>query len=158
MALLFSTDHKRIDGALALLRVVLGIIFIAHGAQKIFVYGLDGVAGGFGKMGIPFAEVMGPFVALVEFLGGLALVFGLMTRLAALGIAATMVVAILKVHLANGFFLPGGVEFTLALLAMAVAIVMTGAGRYSIDALVDRRHEPPVPRTDRDRERVRRVA
>ena len=156
MALLFSTDHKRIDGALALLRVVLGIVFIAHGAQKIFVYGFDGVAGSFGKMGIPFAEVMGPFVALVEFLGGFALVFGLLTRLAALGIAATMVVAIFKVHLANGFFLPGGVEFTLALLAMALAIVMTGAGRYSIDALIDRRGEAPMPAAGR--ERIRRVA
>ena len=138
--LLFHTPTRRqIDTALAVLRVVLGVTFILHGGQKLFVYGFDGVAGAFGQMGIPAAEIVGPFVALVEFFGGIAIVLGLLTRLAALGIGATMVVAILAVHLKQGFFNPGGIEFPLALLASAVALVLTGAGAYSADAAIAKR-------------------
>lgn len=136
---MFSTTAKHIDAALTVLRLGLGSIFIAHGAQKIFVYGFAGVAGGFAQMGVPAAEVMGPFVALVEFLGGIAIILGLLTRLAALGLAATMVVAILLVHLKSGFFAPNGIEFPLSLLVISLALVSAGAGRYSLDALIARR-------------------
>ena len=123
----------RTDLALAVLRVVAGIVFAAHGAQKLFVYGFAGVTGAFTQMGAPLPELTGPLVALVEFLGGLGLVFGLLTRLAGLGLAITMLGAIVLVHLAGGFFLPDGVEFALTLLAVAVTFVITGAGRYSLD-------------------------
>jgi len=138
--LLFRSPTKRqIDTALTVLRVVLGITFIMHGGQKIFVYGFDGVAGSFAQMGIPAAGLMGPFVALVEFFGGIAIVLGLLTRLAALGLAATMIVAILTVHLKAGFFNPGGIEFPLSLLGTAITLAITGAGAFSLDALLAKR-------------------
>lgn len=139
MSLFSSPTRRQIDAGLALLRVVLGAIFIMHGGQKLFVYGFAGVTGAFGQMGIPMPGLLGPFVAFVEFFGGIAIVLGLLTRLAALGIGATMVVAILTVHLKNGFFAPTGVEFPLALLASALTLAITGAGAYALDALLGRR-------------------
>ena len=160
--LLFQTPNRRqIDTALTVLRVVLGATFIMHGGQKLFVYGFDGVAGAFAQMGIPAAAFFGPFVALVEFFGGIAIVLGLLTRLAALGLGATMVVAILTVHLKQGFFNPGGIEFPLALLASAVALVLTGAGAYSADAAIAKRigaESTGDAVTETHTDRVRRVA
>jgi putative oxidoreductase len=138
--LLFSSPSRRqIDTALAALRVVLGITFLLHGGQKLFVFGFDGVSGAFAQMGIPAPGLLGPFVAFVEFFGGIAILLGLLTRLAALGVGATMVVAILTVHLKNGFFAPMGGEFPLSLLASAIALVIAGAGAFSIDALIAQR-------------------
>ena len=138
--LLFNAPSRRqIDTALAVLRVVLGVTFILHGGQKLFVFGFDGVTGAFTQMGIPAPGFFGPFVALVEFFGGIAITLGLLTRLAALGIAATMVVAILTVHLKNGFFAPTGVEFPLSLLGSAIALIVAGAGAFSLDALVGKK-------------------
>lgn len=134
-----SAASKRVDAALALLRVVVGAIFLAHGAQKLFVYGFAGVSGAFAHMGIPMPAVMGPFIALVEFFGGLALIAGLLTRLAALGLAFDMLGAILFVHLKGGFFMPSGVEFALSLLGATTALTLTGAGALSLDALFARR-------------------
>jgi putative oxidoreductase len=141
MSLFTAPSRRQIDTALAVLRVVLGVTFILHGGQKLFVYGFDGVTGAFGQMGIPAPGFFGPFVALVEFFGGIAITLGLLTRLAALGVGATMVVAILTVHLKQGFFNPGGVEFPLSLLASAIALVIAGAGAYSVDAFIAKRLE-----------------
>jgi putative oxidoreductase len=129
-------DSTRVDLALAVLRVLVGIIFLAHGGQKLFVYGFDGVAGAFGQMGVPMASVTGPLVALVEFFGGLALVTGLLTRVAGLGLAVVMLGAIAFVHVAAGFFGPQGIEFPLALLAATVAFAIAGAGRFSLDHVI----------------------
>ena len=139
MLLFDSPSRRQIDTALAVLRVVLGITFILHGGQKLFVFGFSGVSGAFAQMGIPAPGLLGPFVAFVEFFGGIAILLGLLTRLAALGIGATMVVAILTVHLKNGFFAPTGIEFPLSLLGSAVALVITGAGDFSLDALIGKR-------------------
>jgi putative oxidoreductase len=125
--------------ALTVLRVITGVIFIAHGAQKLFVFGLDGVVGGFSQMGIPMAGVVAPLVALVEFFGGVALVAGVLTRLASLGLAIDMLGAILLVHLKNGFFLPNGFEFALLLLGASAALLTAGAGRFSLDNLIAER-------------------
>lgn len=145
MSLFRTPSARQITIGLTLLRLVLGFTFIMHGGQKLFVYGLPGVSGAFAQMGIPMPGLLGPFVALVEFFGGIAIVFGLLTRLASLGIASTMVVAILTVHLKAGFFNPGGFEFPLSLLAAALTLAIVGAGAFSIDALIGRRLQTPDP-------------
>jgi putative oxidoreductase len=149
MSLFSKTSENQINIGLTILRVVVGAIFVAHGAQKIFVFGFDGVGGAFGQMGIPMANILGPFVALVEFFGGLALVTGLLTRLASFGLLSTMVVAILQVHLPNGFFAPKGVEFPLSLLASTLMLVITGAGKWSIDSFVASRSKKTAEETQK---------
>jgi len=133
---LSTTPDRRLSIGIAILRVVVGIVFVAHGAQKLFVYGLDGVSAGFAGMGVPFPGLTGALVAAVELLGGLALILGLFTRLAALPLAATMIGAILLVHLKSGFFNPAGVEFPLTLLAGLAALAFTGPGALALDAVV----------------------
>jgi putative oxidoreductase len=139
MSLFRAPSARQLTLGLTILRLVLGATFIMHGGQKLFVYGFAGVTGAFAGMGIPMPGLLGPFVALVEFFGGIAIVLGLLTRLAALGVGATMLVAILTVHLKAGFFNPAGVEFPLSLLASAITLVITGAGAFSLDALLDKR-------------------
>jgi len=144
MRLFNSTTPRQLDAGLAILRAAIGTIFIAHGAQKLFIYGFAGVAGGFAQMGIPFPGVVGPLVGFVELFGGLALIAGLLTRLAGAGLAANMLGALFLVHLPAGFFMPNGYEFVLMLAASAATLAITGAGRYSLDALVARRQQPTV--------------
>jgi putative oxidoreductase len=155
MSIFSHPTARQVNIGLAILRTVVGIIFIAHGGQKLFVYGFDGVGGAFGQMGIPMAGVVGPSIALLEFFGGFALAAGLLTRLAALGLAFTMVGAIQFAHLKAGFFLPNGYEFVLALLGATALMVFTGAGAFSLDALIERRrngaaaHQPAADRARR---------
>jgi putative oxidoreductase len=124
-------------GALAL-RVLVGVIFAAHGAQKLFGwfggYGLDGTAQFFGSIGLQPGTLMALLAGAAEFFGGLALVFGLLVRPAAAALAVTMVVAIFTVHVGKGFFLDkGGYEYALALMAASVSLLFSGGGRYALD-------------------------
>ena len=147
--------EKQIDLGLLVMRLVLGTIFIAHGGQKLFTMGLDGVAGGFGQMGVPMASVMGPLVAFLEFFGGFAIIGGFLTRLVSLGLASTMIGAITLVHAKNGFFNPGGIEFPLSLLGTAIVLAITGAGSYSLDRVVGRKKAVEATASD---SRLRRAA
>ena len=139
---------RQVDSGLALLRIITGTTFAAHGAQKLFVYGFDGVAGGFAQMVVPFPGLMGPLVGFVELFGGLALIAGLLTRLAGVGLTAVMLGAMAFVHLPAGFFLPNGYEFVLLLAASATTLAIVGAGRYSLDAQLARRR-PALAQTNR---------
>jgi putative oxidoreductase len=119
---------------IALLRVSVGIVFIMHGSQKLFTYGYQGVVGSMGQMGIPAPEIAAVLIMAAEFIGGILLLLGLFTRLAAIPIAFAMLVAILQVHLKNGFFAGGGgYEFPLTLAVAATALVLTGSGAWALD-------------------------
>jgi putative oxidoreductase len=138
MSVFQNASPRQINTGLVILRAVVGAVFVAHGAQKLFVYGLPGVSGAFEGMGVPLAGLIGPGVAFLEFAGGLALIAGLVTRVAAAGLAATMLGAMVLVHLPAGFFLPNGVEFVLTLFGAALVLVVTGAGAWSVDARIAR--------------------
>ncbi len=84
-------------------------------------------------MGVPASGVTGPLTAFVELLGGAALIVGLLTRLAALGLVVDMAGAILFVHFKNGFFAPTGYEYPLTLLAVSIAVLIAGPGAWAID-------------------------
>jgi putative oxidoreductase len=118
---------------------MVGTVFLAHGAQKIFVFGFHGVAGAFAGMGIPVPAVSSALVAVVELLGGIALIAGFLTRWAAALNGIDMVVAILLVHLKHGFFAPMGVEYPLTLLAACIVLAVVGPGAGSVDGLLAKR-------------------
>ena len=132
---LFSSDASLAPLAL---RLSAGIIFAAHGAQKLFGwfggYGLEGTGQWMASIGLEPGYLMALLAGSAEFFGGLALILGVLTRPAALALAGTMVVAIVTVHLQNGLFMSNnGYEFGLSLLAISVALVFSGAGRIAID-------------------------
>jgi putative oxidoreductase len=148
MNMVDSGKTVALDAGLATLRVALAVIFFAHGAQKVFQYGIAGVTQGFTQMGIPLPGIAAPLVAGLELVGGLLLFFGLFTRPVALLLAIDMLVATLLVHLPNGFFAPTGIEFTMTLFAGTLALVLTGPGELSLDAvLANRRRARATPAT-----------
>ncbi len=130
-------------GALAL-RIPVGIIFAAHGAQKLFGwfggYGLDGTGQWMDSIGLSPGYLMALLAGGTEFLGGLALIIGLLVRPASAALAFAMLIAIFSVHFQNGLFMSNnGYEFGLALLAASVSLLFSGAGRASVDRLVTAR-------------------
>jgi putative oxidoreductase len=137
---LLATDDS---AATAILRLVLGVVFFAHGAQKMLGwfggYGFSGTMGFFtGALHIP--APLGFLAIVAEFFGGLGLIFGFLTRIAAFGIAVNMLVAIAAVHSGFGFFMNWtgaqkgeGIEFHLLVLAMTAFLMIRGAGAFSVD-------------------------
>ena len=128
-------------GALAL-RVPVGVIFMAHGAQKLFGwfggYGLEGTGQWMASIGLGPGMLMAFLAGSAEFFGGLFILLGLLTRPAAAVLAVTMLVAIFSVHFENGLFMSNnGYEFGLALLAASVSLAFSGAGKAAIDEILD---------------------
>ena len=130
------------DVSLTTLRVVLGVVFFAHGAQRMLGwFGGDGFQGTMGTLtqtGMPAPVAV--LIICAQFFGGLGLVAGLLTRIASLGVAGLMIGAIFMVHLPNGFFMNWmgtqkgeGIEYHLLALAMATALLLRGAGAFSLD-------------------------
>lgn len=122
------------------LRIPIGIILLAHGAQKLFGwfggYGLEGTGQWMASIGLTPGYLMALMAGSSEFFGGLFLLFGLLTRPTALVLSFTMVIAIFSVHIENGLFLTNnGYEFGLALLAATVSLAISGAGRFALDNL-----------------------
>jgi len=120
------------------LRIPAAIIFMAHGSQKLFGwfggYGLAGTGQWMESVGLSPGYLMALMAGSAEFFGGLALLIGLLTRPAAAVLAFTMVIAIFSTHISNGLFMSNnGYEFALALLAVTVSLIISGAGELSVD-------------------------
>ncbi len=133
----------RSDAGLAplALRIPVGLVFMAHGAQKLFGafggYGLEGTAKFMASLGMPAAYLMALLAGSAEFFGGAALLIGVLVRPASAVLAFTMVVAIATVHISNGLFMSNnGYEFALSLLAVTISLLISGAGKLSIDQLL----------------------
>lgn len=124
-------------------RIAIGLTFAAHGAQKLFGwfggYGLEGTAGWMESIGLAPGILLATLAGSAEFFGGLLLVIGLLVRPAALVLAATMLVAIVTVHIGNGLFMSNnGYEYGLALMVVSISLVFRGAGSFSLDRLLQK--------------------
>jgi putative oxidoreductase len=139
------------DLGLLAIRLILGVVFLYHGSQKLFGAfggpGLTGFSGYLASLGVPAPGVNAVLAASAEFFGGAFLLVGLFTRLAAIPLAATMTVAILSVHSKGFNASTGGMEYPLTLLVVAIGLALTGAGGLSLDALLARRRHATVAAT-----------
>ncbi|MBL4764185.1 MAG: DoxX family protein [Colwellia sp.] len=125
------------------LRLIAGVIFTAHGAQKLFAwfggYGLEGTGQWMASIGLTPGYLMALMAGSAEFFGGLLLIIGFLTRPTSFVLAITMIVAIVTVHLENGLFMnSNGYEFALSLLAITLTLFIQGGGKHSIDNKVYR--------------------
>lgn len=136
---------------LAVLRVVLGVIFIAHGYPKI-AGGVAGTGEFFGQLGIPLAGFFAWVVTLLELFGGVALVIGFLVTPISLLLSFHMLVGIVLVHAPNGFYVigpgQGGIEFSLLLVAALLTLVLVGPGMAALDSRADGAGEPISPAGD----------
>jgi putative oxidoreductase len=124
------------------LRLVVGLVFILHGAQKLLDPGPAGTAGFLGQLGVPLPAVAAAVLIAIELVGGLLVLIGWCTRWAAALLALDMLGAMLLVHLRNGFFLPDGVEFVLTLFAGCATLILLGPGGVSVDERLEGRPAP----------------
>ena len=138
-----AKGNKLNEWALALLRVVLGIVFTYHGYVKLFVPGgFKGTVAFFGAIGLPLPLYTALLVSVVEFFGGLALIVGLLTRWASVLLFLEMLVALFKVHVKNGFFIGSsyGYEFVLVLLGALAVVYAVGAGTLAWGSQFKNKH------------------
>lgn len=133
------------DVALLIVRIVLGVIVIAHGAQKVFSYGIGGTAASFAQMGVPLPPVSAVVTVVIELVGGVLLLVGFATAVAGLFVALEMLAAALLVHVSHGIFAAdNGWELVGAIGAAALALAAVGPGRFSIDHAVGSRRPTAV--------------
>lgn len=130
-----------LDFGLLIIRLVIGLLFVGHGAQKLFGwfggYGIKGTGGWFESIGMKPGAAMALFAGLAELIGGILFVLGLLTPLAGIIIAGTMVMAIAKVHGPNGLWATSnGYEYNLTLLAVSIGMALIGPGQYALDAFL----------------------
>lgn len=127
------------DAALLLFRVVLGLTFVAHGWEKLFISGVTSTTGLFSSWGVPQPALSVWITSIAELLGGAFLVVGLLTTFVAGSLALLMVAAVYFVHLGNGFFVTdNGLEYPLLIIMALLIIVVFGSGRASIDGVLTR--------------------
>jgi putative oxidoreductase len=130
-----------INIGLLIIRLVIGLLFVGHGAQKLFGwfggYGLKGTGGWFESIGMKPGVIMALFAGLAELIGGLLFALGLLTPLAGILIAGTMLMAIIKVHAPNGLWATAnGYEYNLTLLSVSIGIAFIGPGQYALDSFL----------------------
>jgi putative oxidoreductase len=134
--------YQRLDWlAWPIVRLAAGALLIPHGASKLFGIGasVSATAEGFAEMGLEPAYPLALYIACLEFFGGILLAFGFLTRLAAVLVAGFMAVAVVQVHMANGFFWTnGGYEYPLMWFLLAIAITIRGGGELSVDRALGR--------------------
>jgi putative oxidoreductase len=135
------------DVAILIARIGVGVVFIAHGWQKLVTFGVAGTAVSFQRMGVPAPTVSAWYASLVELLGGVALVVGLAVPVAGLLLLLDMLGAYLFVHAGHGLFVTkGGGELAIGLSAASLLLAAVGAGRFSLDRLIStRRRRPTAP-------------
>jgi putative oxidoreductase len=139
MKIFIQSNEKLINAAILVVRLTLGIIMFAHGSQKVLgVFGGKGLDATVAMMskGLGGPEWLPYLSAFTEFLGGIAMILGIFTRFFGIGILINMTVAVITVHLKNGFFAPMGFEFPGSLAMSALAITLAGPGRFSVDQLL----------------------
>lgn len=129
----FRSSPRHTGIGVTVLRIAVAAVFINHGYQKLFVFGIGGVTGAFTSMHVPAPGIMGPLIGVLEFFGGIALLLGFLTRLVAIGYVCDMLGAILLVQLKNGF---SHFELEFLLLGSSLALAIAGAGRFSVDAAI----------------------
>jgi putative oxidoreductase len=160
MGKIFSSSNDGLkDWGILLIRLMLGAVMFAHGASKVFgIWGGSGLAETVDMMSKNFGAFLAYLSIFTEFLGGLALILGVVTRFWGIAVFINMMVAVLDVHLSNGFIGKGGFEFPLTLAVMALAITIAGPGALSVDARLFRIPATSTERRERSQHRPAAMA
>lgn len=129
--------EKLLDLAMLLLRIVVGVVFLAHGAQKLFGMfggiGIEGTSKIVEGMGLPIPQAYAMIWACIEFIGGIFLILGISTRWAAVAIAFTMLIRLWKLNIVYGFFIEnGGIEYNILVIGACIPLILLGGGKWAV--------------------------
>ena len=124
------------------LRLALGLVFFMHGYDKVFVKGIPGITGFMGSLGLPFPTLMAYLVSYGELVGGLLLILGILTYWVSIVNIIIATVAFVTVHMTKGFFVSaGGYEFIMLIWAASVSLLVSGAGKFSLDTFLRNKNQ-----------------